>query len=143
MTSPPIIGLRRSSAGLLLASTLCLAGCTSKEPTPTESSSERPTVASVPEPERRSQSVYDPERGVIPSTGFVPDEAAAIAVAEAILMPIYGVREIEDERPIKAYLSPEGIWLVEGWLPPDVDGGVAQIWLRKSNAEVIRVTHEK
>jgi hypothetical protein len=39
-----------------------------------------------------------------PIDGFVPNKATAIRIAEAVLIPVYGEREIESERPFSADL---------------------------------------
>ncbi len=75
-------------------------------------------------------------------TGFVPDAVTAIAIAEAILSPIYGKATIESERPLTATLS-KGIWTVTGTLCEGCDGGVALIEISKANAKIIRVSHGK
>jgi NTF2 fold immunity protein len=82
------------------------------------------------------------EAGVKPDAGFVPDEITATRVAEAILIPIYGKKEVESERPFSAKLL-KGVWKVEGHLPPDVDGGVAEVWIDKQDGKILRVTHGK
>jgi hypothetical protein len=46
----------------------------------------------------------DAESYVSPD-GFVPNAATAIAIAEAILIPIYGRAQIEAERPFSATLK--------------------------------------
>jgi NTF2 fold immunity protein of polymorphic toxin system component len=48
-----------------------------------------------------------------PKAGFVPDSKTAVAVAEAVLTPIYGKEQIESERPFTATLK-QGVWTIEG-----------------------------
>jgi len=55
--------------------------------------------------------------GFVPKNGFVPDEKTAVAVAEAILSPIYGQDQIVHERPFHAELDGNDVWKVEGSLP--------------------------
>jgi hypothetical protein len=45
------------------------------------------------------------KRGFVPNAGFVPDEAAALKIAEAVLTPVYGEAVIRSERPLKAALK--------------------------------------
>jgi hypothetical protein len=80
--------------------------------------------------------------GYRPESGFVPDQKTAIAVAEAILAPIYAEKQIASERPFTARLD-GGIWTVTGHLPVGWDGGAAEIKIRKSDAKVVSVTHGK
>ena len=74
--------------------------------------------------------------------GFVPDSKTAVAVAEAILTPIYGEKQVISERPFAARLDGD-VWTVTGHLPEGWDGGVAEIELRRSNAAVLSVHHGK
>jgi hypothetical protein len=77
-----------------------------------------------------------------PKNGFIPDEATAIKVAEAILSPIYGEKQILSERPFHATLS-GGIWTVAGSLPKGWDGGVATIRIDKKTGAVLSYIHGK
>ncbi len=60
----------------------------------------------------------------VPDSGFVPDPATAIRIAEAVWIPIYGQVQIERERPFRAVLK-DGVWTVTGSLPAGRVGGVA------------------
>jgi hypothetical protein len=57
----------------------------------------------------------DRAAGVRPKEGFVPDKETAIAIARAVLIPIYGAKQIESEEPLLAHLE-SGVWTVEGTL---------------------------
>jgi hypothetical protein len=81
-------------------------------------------------------------KAVRPQAGFIPDQATAISVAEAILTPIYGREQIESERPFSAQLN-GNTWKVEGHLAPGVDGGVAEVWIDKRDGRILRVSHGK
>jgi hypothetical protein len=72
----------------------------------------------------------------------VPDEATAIRVAEAALIPIYGKKQIESERPFTAKLTGT-TWFVFGHLPEGWVGGVAEIWIDKRDGHVLRYMHGK
>jgi len=62
-------------------------------------------------------------RGLKPDKGFVPDSNTAVRVAEAVLIPVYGEKKIEAERPFKAEFE-DGVWTVNGTLRcPDGHGG--------------------
>jgi hypothetical protein len=80
--------------------------------------------------------------GYVPKSGFVPDAKTAIAVAEAVLKPIYGEEQIKSERPFSAHLK-QGVWRVEGHLPDEDIGGVAVVQIRKSDAAILFVLHGK
>lgn len=77
-----------------------------------------------------------------PKNGFIPDERTAISVAEAILSPIYGEKQIISERPFHATLN-DGIWTVSGSLPQGWNGGVATIRIDKKTGTVISYIHGK
>lgn len=77
-----------------------------------------------------------------PKNGFVPDEATAIRIAEAILIPIYGEEEIKNERPFHAVLKNQ-VWIVEGSLPEGMLGGVAVVELSKKDGQIMKVNHGK
>ncbi len=77
----------------------------------------------------------------IPEKGFVPDEATAIRIAEAVLAPIYGDRKVAAERPYHAVLT-GNIWSVEGTLHTQL-GGVSLVKLRREDGAIISVTHGK
>ena len=78
--------------------------------------------------------------GFVPKEGYVPDETTAIAVAEAVLVPIYGRDKIQSERPFHAKLE-SGTWTVEGSLPEGREGGVATVKLLKSDGRILFVIH--
>ena len=77
-----------------------------------------------------------------PEKGFVPDEKTAVRIAEAVLAPIYGEATIAKERPFKATLEGSN-WHVEGYLPPDRVGGVAEAWIDKKDGRIVRHLHGK
>src|SRR5688572_24716522 len=79
---------------------------------------------------------YTPERG------FVPDEATALTIAEAILLPIYGGSNIQAQKPLHAILM-DGVWHVRGTLPQNTKGGTAVVEISKKSGEILRVSHGK
>ena len=72
----------------------------------------------------------------------VPDEATAIQVAEKVLIPIYGRKQIESEQPFTARLD-GNVWTVCGYLPPGWVGGVAAVRIDKRNGRILRIIHTK
>lgn len=72
----------------------------------------------------------------------MPDAATAIALSEKTLVPVYGKKQIESERPFKAKLE-GSVWHVWGYMPPEDVGGVAEVWIDKNNGKVIRMSHGK
>lgn len=86
-----------------------------------------------------------------PPKGFVPDAATAVRIAEAVLIPVYGERKVESERPFKAALN-DKVWTVTGSLhctdgnggvTTNCFGGVATVQISKSNARIISMAHYK
>lgn len=75
-----------------------------------------------------------------PITNLVPDEKTAVAIAIAVLIPIYGRRQIAQEMPFRAKLNGD-VWRVEGSLPWGYVGGVAEIEISKEDARVISIIH--
>lgn len=75
-----------------------------------------------------------------PSAGYVPDSKAAVAIATAVLTPIYGKTEIESEKPWHTGLK-DGVWTVVGTFNGKGMGGSAVIQIDKKTGEVLFVTH--
>jgi len=74
-----------------------------------------------------------------PKEGYVPDEATAIKIAEAVWLPIYG-DSIYKEKPFRAKLK-DGVWTAIGSLPEGYLGGVAEIEITKDDGKILRVNH--
>lgn len=72
---------------------------------------------------------------------YVPNEETAIKIAEAIWLPIYGVK-IEKFKPYKAELKDNTVWVVEGTLK-EGKGGVPYIEINKKDCKILKVMHEK
>jgi hypothetical protein len=76
----------------------------------------------------------------VPPNGVVPDSETAGNLAILILSKVYGKDTIENEEPFTA-LFKDGYWIVYGYLPDGYKGGVTEIVIRKSNGEVINISH--
>ena len=79
-------------------------------------------------------------RGYAPKAGFVPDEQTAMTIAEAILVPIMGRRELDLERPLRAELRGR-VWIVSGHLDPETVGGVAVVRIDKMKGTILHFEH--
>jgi hypothetical protein len=83
-----------------------------------------------------------------PKLGFVPNSETAIKVAEAVLIPVYGEKQIVSERPFKATLN-GNVWTVSGTLhcgaaiETDCEGGTAEVKISKSTGEILHMMHYK
>jgi NTF2 fold immunity protein len=53
--------------------------------------------------------------GYKPTDGFVPDSQTAVKIAEAVLIPVYGEKQIRSEEPFTAELKGV-VWTVGGTL---------------------------
>ena len=76
------------------------------------------------------------------ATAILPNKQVAIAVAESILFPAYGQRNIVNERPYEVYRI-NGCWYISGTLPAGYDGGTFEIVLKAADGQVLRLTHGK
>ena len=88
-------------------------------------------------------------QGNQPKQGYVPDETTAVKIAEAVLIPVYGTKKIESERPFHAKLDRQ-VWTVSGTLRcPDGKGGtttncvggVAEVEISKIDARILSMIH--
>jgi NTF2 fold immunity protein len=88
-----------------------------------------------------------------PKRNYVPNSETAVAIAEAVFIPVYGKKQIESERPFTATLK-DDVWTVAGTLycpdgkpqtdkPPTCVGGVAVAQISKIDARIISMTHYK
>ena len=84
-----------------------------------------------------------PYKTVHPKNGFVPDEATAVRIGEAVAIAQYGEKQISNERPFEARLR-GGIWTVAGTLHPQgAAGGTAVIQLSKVDGRIVFMTHQE
>ncbi|WP_165044861.1 NTF2 fold immunity protein [Dysgonomonas sp. ZJ709] len=80
-------------------------------------------------------------KGYCPKDGFIPDKETAVSVAEIVLVKIYG-KEVLSQRPFLVTLK-DNIWIIEGHLEEDMDGGVAYIEIDKQTGQIRKVVHTK
>jgi hypothetical protein len=87
--------------------------------------------------------------GYKPKVGYVPDAATAMRIAEAVLIPVYGEKQIKSEQPFNATLKKE-VWTVGGTLHCSdgkggittlCDGGVAVVKIAKSDGRILYMMH--
>jgi hypothetical protein len=83
-----------------------------------------------------------------PKEVFVPDAETAVKVGEAVLIPVYGKKQILDERPLKVTLIRD-VWTVEGTVPCDgpasehCKGGAALVKISKTSGQILFMMHYK
>lgn len=106
-------------------------------------------LLSTPSP-ARSQTAQEAEqlnawtkqgKGFVPANGFVPDKKTALRVAEAILVSVYGEKQIAEEQPLKIALVDNDVWLVWGTLSERAVGGTAVIKISKRTGQVLYLAH--
>lgn len=83
------------------------------------------------------------QRGARPEAGFVPDQATAVRIAEAVWIPIYG-EGIVEQRPYRASLV-DGVWRVAGTLHCPgggiCTGGTAYAEISRDDGRILFVIH--
>ena len=79
-------------------------------------------------------------KSYLPAAGYVPDSETAIAIATAVLTPIYGKPTIDAEKPWKAGLK-DGVWTVVGTFNGKGEGGEAIVQIDKRTGAIKFVTH--
>ena len=78
----------------------------------------------------------------------ISDAAAAVKRAETILIPVYGKKQIESERPFVAALE-DNVWTVHGTLhcsrgtDKDCVGRAAVVRLSRNDGRVLSMHHTK
>lgn len=85
------------------------------------------------------------EASVRPRNGFVPNAKTAVQIGEAVLIPVYGEKQIGSERPVTAKLQGD-VWIVTGTLncgTPQCDGGTAVVKISKASGQILFMMHYK
>src|SRR5437763_15217579 len=77
---------------------------------------------------------------VVRVQGYVPDQATAVRIAIAVLIPIYGEKIETAEKPWKAGLKGD-VWTVVGTFNGKGEGGEAIVQLSRSKGTILFVTH--
>jgi NTF2 fold immunity protein len=74
--------------------------------------------------------------------GLVADKETAIRIAEAILFPIYGEKNIRAQQPYHARLK-DGKWIIDGAPPPQgFAGGSFHVVILQRDARVVEIYHD-
>ena len=92
--------------------------------------------------ENLSSKDYSNTIGYFPKEGLIPNASIAFGVAEIILIQIYGERVVEKEKPFSINLEND-IWIIEGNLDKDMQGGVIYVEIKKQTGEILKVIHTK
>jgi NTF2 fold immunity protein len=84
--------------------------------------------------------------GASPKQGFVPKTNVALSIADAVLIPVYGKKVIDAERPFKAVLN-GNVWTVTGSIPCDgpprrsMPRGSRGVKISKRTGQILFMTH--
>ena len=78
----------------------------------------------------------------INNNGYVPDAKAAVRIAVSIWSSLYGEYIPHEKPPIKVTLKNDSIWIVQGTLLPDYEGGTPYTEISKNNGTIYKVTTE-
>ena len=91
-------------------------------------------------------------QGNRPPRDYVPDSATAVRIAEAVLIPVYGQKQVENEKPFTATLDKD-VWTVDGTVQCSDGhggttttmcvGGAAEVKISKIDARIISMMHYK
>ncbi len=74
----------------------------------------------------------------LPKAGVVPDEATAIKIAEAVLLPLYGEDEMVRQRPLIARFDGK-LWTVMGRIRPSSRGNSVIVIIAKKDGRILRI----
>ncbi len=74
---------------------------------------------------------------------LVPNESVAKKIAETILIPIFGKKEIRSQRPYAVELVNDSIWVVQGVVKEEIIGGGFYIEIQKRDCKILKITHGK
>lgn len=96
-------------------------------------------MAQVNSQEEHEPGAHD-RSSYVPPDGYVPTAEVATHIARAVLVPIYGARQIERQLPLTAELVDER-WVVQGTLPHGARGGVARIEISKRDGRINHLSH--
>ncbi len=79
-----------------------------------------------------------------PKDGFVPDAETAVKIAEAVLTPVRGEKQIASERPFTATLHGDA-WKDESTLncAPACGGGTAEVKISKTSGRILFMNHSE
>jgi hypothetical protein len=69
----------------------------------------------------------------------VPDARTAIAIGEAVMLPVYGRHQVLSQRPQVADLQGD-VWYVHGYQPPISAGGTAEAYIDKHTGRILCIT---
>ena len=77
------------------------------------------------------------------SVGSILDAKDVIVKAENFWIEKYG-NGVKKKKPYQVFYDEKnGVWLVKGSLPPNMDGGVPHILIENSTGDVLAVWHDK
>lgn len=87
---------------------------------------------------------YFSKEDVPESLGFIDSPQTAKEKAKTVFLKIYGEKTVINRKPFSVSFDEENqVWLVQGTLPDNMEGGAPHILIRKSDGKVIAVWNYK
>lgn len=78
-----------------------------------------------------------------PKDGFVPNKEAAVTIAYAVALPVFGKSLLDSELPLRAELK-NSVWTVLGTLHcQSCDGGTLVVQIDKASGKILFLIHTK
>lgn len=74
---------------------------------------------------------------------LIPDSTIAIDIALVYFKYIYGSENTNRFKPYTAKLMNDKVWIVTGYLPHNMLGGVPSIEIQRVDGKVLKITHGK
>ncbi len=78
----------------------------------------------------------------LPANGLIPNEATAVAVAEAVFRPVFGEQETSKFEPYHAQLTAD-VWTVYGTLKQNSRGGTPMLRIQKTDGKALEIWHSQ
>lgn len=126
----------------LFSSILLISGCTNNAgDTPNNTNTDAPNISFI-EDSNLSSKDYSEYKSITPKEGFVPTAEVAVKLANTVLIQLYGIDNIKEQNPFSVNLE-DNIWIIEGYLDENKQGGVAYLEIDKQTGQIRKVVHTK
>jgi hypothetical protein len=80
-------------------------------------------------------------KSYVPKDSYVPDARTAVAIAYAVAVPIFGSKQVDEEKPFRAELK-DGVWTVLGTLHcSSCVGGTLVMQIEKTSGKIVFLIH--
>ncbi|MBE6713384.1 MAG: hypothetical protein E7580_07705 [Ruminococcaceae bacterium] len=87
---------------------------------------------------------YFPKEDVPGPLGFIDSPQTAKEMAEIVFLKVYGEKTVQNRKPFSVSFDEENqVYLIQGTLPDNIQGGIPEVLIRKSDGKVIAVWNYK